>query len=107
MTIYYFGFKNSTKPTDIPVLDVRDITNPPKQLRLSTHPEFEADIEFFILSQPIALDLLCAIVSRHRLCGDIAVGCSYGKHRSKIMATIAAKFADTIAKPLWERPNAP
>ena len=102
MPIYYFGFKRTAVPTDMPVYDVRDITNPFNQA------DSDIEREALVLAHPLALELVNAICAKVRLSNltELAIGCTWGKHRSKAIATMAAKFLGMEALPLSERPNA-
>jgi len=101
MTIWYFSFKLNEKPSDIPVLDCREVPNPFKLA------ETYEEKRLLVLANPLAHELIQAATVRHIHNGDLAIGCTWGKDRSRIIATAAAEFASTLARHISERPNAP
>ena len=99
MTVYYFGYNNPNTPIQmgldivIPIIDAREMPNQYRpgmlddliRARVQAHPLFEG--------------LVLNTIRLHKLSDNVAVGCSFGKHRSRAVAEHAAYLLNIQAKP--------
>ena len=91
MTIFYFAYNSNDPLPPLPKIDAREM---PNQYRNRSDKE-----ELIAVQQhPLFEGLVKNTIKLHKLWGNIAVGCQFGKHRSQAIAKAAAHKINKKAK---------
>ena len=92
MTVYYFAYNSNNPLPPLPKIDAREMPNQFNNesdeitwSRVRLHPLFEG--------------LVNNTIKLHTLWGNVAVGCQFGKHRSRAIAEMAAHKLNTGCAP--------
>ena len=91
VTLLTFGFKYGQPNTNYTV-DVSFLRNPAREERWTLFSEVNDDMREFVLAQPAAEEFIERLASLLQLvaqCDDdvrVGVGCSAGRHRSRVVA---------------------
>lgn len=93
MTVYFFGYNTTKTLPAIPIIDAREIPNQ------YTPNQSDEDIRLKVRNHPLFDGLVLNTVLEHNEHWNVAVGCSFGIHRSRAVAEQAAYLSDTKARP--------
>jgi UPF0042 nucleotide-binding protein len=91
VTLVTFGFKYGQPNTNYTV-DVSFLRNPAREERWTLFSEVDDDMRAFVLAQPAAEEFISRLVELIALvaqCDDdirVGIGCSAGRHRSRVVA---------------------
>jgi UPF0042 nucleotide-binding protein len=91
VTLMTFGFKYGQPNTNYTV-DVSFLRNPAREERWTLFSEVDDDMREFVLAQPAAEEFvarLAALLQLVAACDDdvrVGIGCSAGRHRSRVVA---------------------
>jgi UPF0042 nucleotide-binding protein len=91
VTLVTFGFKYGRPNTNFTV-DVSFLRNPAREERWTLFSDVDDEMREFVLAQPAAEEFVARLASLLHLvasCDDdvrVGVGCSAGRHRSRVIA---------------------
>ena len=94
MTVFYFAYNSNNALPPLPKIDAREMPN-------QFQGVFESDENIWarVRNHPLFEGLVANTIKYHELWGNVAVGCQYGKHRSRAVAEMAAHRMDKRAEP--------
>jgi len=96
MTVFYFAYNSNDPLPPLPKIDAREMPN-------QYHPTHSDEVIWGrVRAHPLFDGLVKNTIRTHELWGNVAVGCQFGKHRSRAVAEMAAHIMDKRCEP-WTK----